>query len=65
MITTQMIPMIDITAMDFNAGCFANISTPSPAMVVMADKNIDDLKGERFFLPVLYSCSRPSMINKL
>ena len=42
-ITTQMIPMIDMAAMDLNAGCFANTSTPSPAMVVMAERKMDDL----------------------
>ena len=65
MITTQKMPMIEMKAMDFNAGCFAKIKTPKPAMVVMADKIMDDLKEERFFLPVLYSCNKPSMINKL
>ena len=65
MMTTQKMPMIDIKAIDFNAGCCAKIKTPKPAMVVMADKIIDDLKEERFFFPVLYSCNKPSIINKL
>ena len=64
-ITTQIIPMIEMPAMERNAGCLANINTPNPAIVVMADRKIDDLKEERFFLPVLYSCNRPSMMNKL
>ena len=63
--TTHTIPIIEIMAIDLNAGCFANIKTPSPAMVVMADKKIDDLKEERFFFPVLYSCNKPSMMNIL
>ena len=65
MMTTQRIPMIEINAMDRNAGCSAKIKTPSPAMVVTADKMMEDLKEERFFFPVLYSCSRPSIINRL
>ena len=65
MMTTQRIPMMEINAMDCKAGCFAKIKTPMPAMVVMADKMMEDLKEERFFLPVLYSCNNPSIINKL
>ena len=58
-------PTIEIRAIERNAGCFANIKTPRPAIVVMADNRIDDLKEDRFFFPVLYSCNRPSIINKL
>ena len=65
MMTTQKIPMIEISAIDFNAGCFAKIKTPKPTMVVIADKMMEDLKDDRFFFPVLYSCSKPSMINRL
>ena len=65
MITTQTIPTIEITAMDLKAGCLAKIKTPNPAIVVMADKRIEDLKEEIFFLPVLYSCNKPSMIKRL
>ena len=38
--------MIEIAAIDFNAGCLAKINTPKPATVVIADKNIEDLKEE-------------------
>ena len=65
MITTQIIPTIEMAAMDLNAGCFAKIKTPNPVIVVMADKRMDDLKEERFLLPVLYSCNKPSMIKRL
>jgi hypothetical protein len=65
MITTQRIPTIEMKAMDLNAGCFANIKTPSPAMVVIADNIIEDLKEDRFFFPVLYSCNNPSMMKRL
>ena len=58
-------PMMEMNAMDRKAGCFAKIKTPMPAMVVMADKMMEDLKEERFFLPVLYSCNNPSMIKRL
>src|SRR5580765_2183127 len=63
--TTQEMPMMEISAMDLRAGCLAKINTPRPAIVVMADRNIDDLKEARFFFPVLYSCRRPSMIYRL
>ena len=64
-ITTQRIPMMEINAIDRKAGCFAKIKTPIPAMVVIADNMIEDLKDERFFFPVLYSCNNPSMIKRL
>src|SRR5258708_4211892 len=65
MITTQEMPMMEIRAMDLSAGCLAKINTPRPAMVVIADRKMDDLKEARFFLPVLYSCRRPSMMYRL
>src|SRR5579871_1014455 len=43
MTTTQAIPTIEIIAIDFSAGCFAKIKTPRPAMVVMAERKMDDL----------------------
>jgi hypothetical protein len=43
MMTTQAIPTIEIIAIDFNAGCFANINTPKPAIVVIAERKMDDL----------------------
>ena len=63
--TTQTMPVTEIKAIDFNAGCFAKIKMPSPATVVMADKKIDDLKEDKFFLPVLYCCNKPSMMKML
>ena len=42
-ITTQRMPMIEMIAIDLNAGCFANINTPRPAIVVIAERKIDDL----------------------
>ena len=65
MITTHTIPIIEMAAMERSAGCLANIKTPNPAMVVMADKKMEDLNEERFFLPVLYSCNNPSIIKRL
>ena len=63
--TTQSIPIIEMNAIDRNAGCRAKIKTPNPAMVVIADKKMEDLNEERFLRPVLYSCSRPSIIKRL
>ena len=51
--------------MEFNAGCFANIKTPNPKIVVIADKKIDVLATESFFSPVLYSCNNPLVIKML
>ena len=42
-ITTQEIPIMEINAIDLNAGCFANTNTPKPVMVVIADRKIDVL----------------------
>src|SRR3984957_530337 len=64
-ITTQQIPIIDINAIDFNAGCFAKINTPKPVSVVIADKKMDVLYDDKIFFPVLYSCNKPSIIYKL
>ncbi len=41
--TTLKIPVIEINAKDRNAGCLANIKTPSPASVVIAERTMDDL----------------------
>ena len=65
MMTTQIIPVIEIMAIDFKAGCCAKINTPNPAIVVMADKRMEDLKDDKFFFPVLYSCNNPSIIKRL
>ena len=65
MITTQQIPIMEIKAIDFNAGCFANTNTPKPVMVVIADKKMDVLYDDNIFLPVLYSCCKPSIIYRL
>ena len=51
MIKTHTIPRMEMAAIDLNAGCFARIKTPKPAMVVMADKKIEVLKEDRFFRP--------------
>jgi archaeosine-15-forming tRNA-guanine transglycosylase len=42
-------PVTEINAIDLNAGCFAKIKMPSPEMVVMAERKIDDLKGRQIF----------------
>ena len=42
MITTLRIPMMEMNAIDFNAGCCAKINTPNPAMVVMAERKMDE-----------------------
>ena len=51
--TTQAIPISVIRAIDCKAGCFANIMTPIPTIVIKADNRIDDLKEAKFFLPNL------------
>src|SRR5690606_21307684 len=56
--TTPNIPIIEIVAMDLNAGSFANISSDSPVMVVIADSTMEDLNEDWYFLPVLYSCNK-------
>ena len=43
MITTVEIPRIETRAIDLSAGCCANINTPTPATVVIADKRMDSL----------------------
>jgi len=50
--TTHRIPVMEIKAIDFSAGCFAKIRTPKPAIVVIAERKMEDLNDERFFLPV-------------
>ena len=40
---TQSIPIMVISPIDFNAGCFANISTPMPINVVNAERKIEVL----------------------
>jgi hypothetical protein len=35
---TDSIPIIDMVAIDLNAGCAAKIRTPIPSKVVMPDK---------------------------
>ena len=42
-ITTDTNPIIEITAIDFNAGCFAIIKIPTPIIVVKTDKKMDVL----------------------
>ena len=39
----ENIPIIDTIEIEYNAGCFANINTPTPKIVVMTDKIIDVL----------------------
>src|SRR5690606_3441370 len=63
--TTHSIPITEIMAIERSAGCRAKMSTPSPTVVVMAESRMDDLYDETFFLPVLYSCSKPSMMKIL
>ena len=43
MITTVEIPRIETMAIDLSAGCCANINTPTPATVVIADNRMDSL----------------------
>jgi hypothetical protein len=40
---TEKIPMIDMVAIDFNAGCLAKIRTPMPSSVVIPDMITDIL----------------------
>ena len=47
MITTVEIPRIETMAIDLSAGCCANINTPTPTTVVIADKRMDSLYGVR------------------
>jgi hypothetical protein len=51
-------PIIDIDAIERRAGCFAKISTPNPAIVVAADKNIDARIDGRNFLSILIFTSQ-------
>src|SRR3954471_7333534 len=46
--TTQLIPMMETSAIDFKDGCFAKIIAPSPRIVVIAEKKIEERKEERF-----------------
>jgi len=41
--TTDTNPIIEITAIELNAGCFAIIKIPTPTMVVKTDKKMDVL----------------------
>ena len=63
--TTDKMPIIDTKAIDLNAGCRANINTPMPVIVVIAESRIDVLYELRFFMPVLYSWSNPRMMKML
>ena len=53
LIITDKIPIIDKSAIDFNAGCFANIKAPIPTIVVIADSKMDTLYDVISLFPYL------------
>ena len=61
----ENIPIMETTDIEYRAGCFANMRTPTPKMVVITDSMIDVLCVVSALSPVWYSFSIPFVIKML
>ena len=59
----ERIPIIETNEIEYNAGCFAKIRTPTPKRVVITDSIIEVLWIGKAESPILYSCNKPFVIK--
>ena len=63
MTKAESIPIIETNEIEYNAGCFAKIRTPTPKRVVITESIIDVLWVGKAEPPARYSCNNPFVIK--